>query len=146
MSLIKLPLIDWTESISFTIFSHITSSGNGCCDCGDSQAWRNDIKCKKHPAIINRNYKNYISLLPKELTSSMNKTVCALLDFVAETITESPSTKTAPNYSSVLEANFFENEEESKAFKMITEEHQYEFGLVLWNDEHHSFNEVISQV
>lgn len=32
-----------------------TSAGGGCCDCGDSEAWKQDACCDEHKVSVNSN-------------------------------------------------------------------------------------------
>lgn len=37
-----------SEHEGHDIYFHVSPTGGGCCDCGDSEAWKTDIKCKIH--------------------------------------------------------------------------------------------------
>lgn len=66
-----------------------------------------------------------------------------MLDYIIDTFADSPHISTdSPIADKILHTNLPENEKEidDNVNKV------YPFALVLWNDETHSFNEVISQV
>jgi E3 ubiquitin-protein ligase UBR1 len=130
----------------------ITTNAGGCCDCGDPEAWKGPIKCAYHTSdpstsgLHEFEKKQYESLLPRDLLDSVQNTISTVLDFMLETFSASPETMKVPT-----DAESARNDARQSAKcirKSLDERHEEEtlFALVLWNDEQHSFNEVIAHV
>ncbi|CAG8557563.1 5250_t:CDS:2, partial [Racocetra fulgida] len=127
----------------------INSGSGGCCDCGDEEAWKRPIRCSYHTLGISSDFNNYETIqyeeqLPHDLINSIHETVSTVLDFMLDTLTTSPEMSPPLNEDEVrrdaLKAGYFirdsiNNSEEEKLF-----------AVVLWNDEHHSFDEVIARI
>ncbi|KAA1468351.1 hypothetical protein DENSPDRAFT_833612 [Dentipellis sp. KUC8613] len=135
----------------------IAQQSGGCCDCGDVEAWRQSINCPYHPPSpepspsISRsptshddavrlwgkdispvqNYPNRV-LVPPDLRESMTKTVAYALDFIIDTLDYSPEETSVPPNEADLRL-------QPSADPMMKDQ----YCIVLWNDEKHSFNEVI---
>jgi E3 ubiquitin-protein ligase UBR1 len=46
------------------IHFHISQNTGGCCDCGDQQAWKNDIGCKIHPKDMQVDNEPEMQIIP----------------------------------------------------------------------------------
>ncbi|CAG8595325.1 6037_t:CDS:2, partial [Acaulospora morrowiae] len=121
----------------------------GCCDCGDPEAWKRPIHCIYHSPedTTSADLEDIQSKedLPPDLLNSMHETISTVLDFMLETLSASPEDISPPlNESEVRQeaidvANSI-NDTDSSA------EEEKLFAVILWNDENHSFNEVIDHV
>ncbi|KAI8617911.1 hypothetical protein BC830DRAFT_54838 [Chytriomyces sp. MP71] len=140
------------------------SSGGGCCDCGDSQAWRMPVHCAFHsleaPAT-DLNATDPTNLPSTEIPVSesvlapIRSTVATVLDFIIDTFNMSPTDFTLPTrMETVLTANPPEPGDEdcgsltveSGADPNVAAFKRDMFVCVLWNDETHTFDEVIFKV
>ncbi|TFY79159.1 hypothetical protein EWM64_g4852 [Hericium alpestre] len=140
----------------------IAQQSGGCCDCGDVEAWRQPINCPFHPPALDsmsgvlqtlkprdaafdnvpaslwgrdlppvRDYPHRVSV-PPELRETMNKTVAYALDFIIDTLDYSPDDTNVPTNEADLRL-------QPSADPMMKDQ----YCVVLWNDEKHSFSEVI---
>jgi len=126
----------------------IAQQSGGCCDCGDAEAWRVQIGCPHHPPAesssetpkaVARNITDISNPQPKsdqavpaELQESMRKTVAYALDFILDTLDYSPDEPSVPTGEADLRL-------QPSADPMMKDI----FCVVLWNDEKHSFDDVI---
>ncbi|KAF9383674.1 hypothetical protein CPC16_008821 [Podila verticillata] len=128
-----------------TSFS-VNAGGGGCCDCGDSEAWKVDLDCIYHSAknipageieVMNLEY-------PPEVASSIRKTIATVLDFIIDTMTTSPENMNGTRESKeqiqrdAVDAGNIAGE--------TTDLENMQYACILWNDEDHSFTEVIDRV
>ncbi|KAJ3417168.1 hypothetical protein HDV05_006374 [Chytridiales sp. JEL 0842] len=145
-----------------TSFS-ISQRSGGCCDCGDPEAWRIPLKCKyhsvdeegDHPMETSEEVKEVVVLpVPESLVQSMRSTIATALDFILDTLSGSPTDFTVPqSVATVKRANPPETDEEKASLAEKTEKPSGStesggmlYALLLWNDEEHSFGEVIERV
>ncbi|KAJ3050134.1 hypothetical protein HK097_008893 [Rhizophlyctis rosea] len=95
------------------------------------------------PAEKGSGEEEVVSLLPEPLITSMRTTIATVLDFIIDTLSESPSDLCPPENIDVLRAsNLPETQEEEEAAKSD----KWLYACILWNDETHSFQEVIDVV
>lgn len=150
-----------TDHFDHNVSFFIAQQSGGCCDCGDIEAWRQDIHCPFHPFADAtkeslqppstsshdsssspaqswgrdlppvKNYPYRVSV-PPELRESMNKTVAYAIDFMLDTLDYSPE----DNVVSSSEADLRLQPSGDPMMK----DH---YCVVLWNDEKHCFEEVI---
>ncbi|KAF9432410.1 hypothetical protein BGZ76_010843 [Entomortierella beljakovae] len=128
-----------------TSFS-VNAGGGGCCDCGDSEAWKVDLDCIYHSAKnipANENDPKNLDY-PPEILASIRKTIATILDFIIDTMTTSPENMNATRESKeqiqrdAIEAGNIAGE--------TTDIENMEFVCMLWNDEDHSYTDVINRV
>ncbi|KAI0321477.1 hypothetical protein OF83DRAFT_1051178 [Amylostereum chailletii] len=141
-----------TDHTDHNVSFFIAQQSGGCCDCGDSEAWRGVIQCPFHPSVEGSpwltpasdrnviwgrdippvpNYPQRVTV-PPELRESMSKTVALAFDFILETLDCSPEETTVPAKEADLHL-------QPTCDPMFDDQ----YCVVLWNDEKHSFNEVI---
>ncbi|KAG0300770.1 hypothetical protein BGZ98_008913, partial [Dissophora globulifera] len=128
-----------------TSFS-VNAGGGGCCDCGDSEAWKVDLDCIYHSAKNIPSGENDPKNLdyPPEVVSSIHKTIATVLDFIIDTMTTSPENMNGTRISKeqiqrdAVDAGNIAGE--------ITDLENMDFVCILWNDEDHSFTDVINRV
>jgi E3 ubiquitin-protein ligase UBR1 len=115
----------------------VGTSGGGCCDCGDPEAWKRDICCPFHQKISS---KDNVEPIPKEILDLVRDRVALLFDFILDVLDYSPSVIDLPATSELLTAlSPPENQNEAQAQANGT----FEYALILWNDESHSYGEVM---
>jgi len=130
-------------------FSVNTGSG-GCCDCGDPEAWKRPIHCVYHspdassPDSSEFEKIQYEEILPHDLLDSIHTTISTVLDFMLDTLSASPEEMSPLPEEEV-------KEEVKRAALYIRDPinnvgEEKLFAVVLWNDEHHSFHEVIERL
>ncbi|KAL1952373.1 hypothetical protein VTO73DRAFT_1522 [Trametes versicolor] len=154
--------IDHTDhNVSF----FIAQQSGGCCDCGDVEAWRQPINCPFHPySIENAEYingfqaktfrdpprphpktltghdippvKNYPFRVhvPPDLRDSISRTIGYAIDFILDTLDSSPDETfmATPPSEAVLRL-------QPTGDPLMHDQ----FAIVVWNDDKHSFDEVI---
>ncbi|KAF9284537.1 hypothetical protein BGZ88_009928 [Linnemannia elongata] len=128
-----------------TSFS-VNNGGGGCCDCGDPEAWKVELDCIYHSAKhIPQGETDPKNLeYPPEVTESIRRTIAAVLDFIIDTMTTSPENMNGTRVSKeqiqrdAVDAGNIAGE--------TTNLDLMDFVCILWNDEDHSFTDVINRV
>ncbi|KAJ3037015.1 hypothetical protein HDV00_002148 [Rhizophlyctis rosea] len=102
-----------------------------------------------HQNIRKANVGRHVDMYSKEekvftdVVTSMRATVATVLDFVIDTLAESPADLTAPESAeSIRSINVPETDEEDA----LAKDNKWQYACILWNDEVHSFQEVIDIV
>ncbi|KAJ3331587.1 hypothetical protein HDU76_002758 [Blyttiomyces sp. JEL0837] len=132
-----------------TSFS-ISQGSGGCCDCGDKEAWKVPLKCAYHtldegPAISDDDPMHAEAApIPEAVQSSIRTAIATVLDFIIDTYSWSPIDFTLPNSVSAIRAANPPNDFGEDTEGQNPGETQY--ACVLWNDEEHSFMEVIQKI
>ena len=114
-----------TDHEGHNVTFYIAQQSGGCCDCGDQEAWRQNIGCRFHPPASSSPSSDdatpKASLLPlitsnipgphidhssvsPELLDSMSRTVAYALDFVLDTLDFSPDEASVPTSEEALVA------------------------------------------
>lgn len=109
-----------------------TSSGGGCCDCGDTEAWRQDPYCDVH--IVGIQKKDSTNELPKELAERARITFGCVLRYAYDLLTL--------EYSPGLPADLRLKEAVEDPLNFLCAPDTY--CTVLYNDETHTFEQVIN--
>jgi E3 ubiquitin-protein ligase UBR1 len=151
------------HQVSFNLISH----GGGCCDCGDPEAWRLPVACKLHPADDTAASSG--NGLAEDFSSPLNAAIRqqevegrveALLDYICcvaggwyltpncepldicrvENLAETPE-----DLLIEMEANPIDGQSNNEENDGTPVEGEL-FSALLWNDELHSFQEVIEVV
>ena len=133
-----------SEHEGHDIMMSISRGGGGCCDCGDFEAWKRDIRCRFHPihsadtssAGVGSGQASNDSAAIKEWANIMAE----VIEYVVLTLGLHYFTPGDP-LSITLERNV-------PSLQTLEELYPTEdlFSVLLWNDESHSFQEVIDQV
>ncbi|KAG9126257.1 hypothetical protein FRC07_004223, partial [Ceratobasidium sp. 392] len=133
-----------TDHTSHNISFSVTQHPGGCCDCGDPEAWSVPLNCPRHPPApsppTTQPYTHFPPKprdrprpnVPPELRDSLSRTIGYALDFLLDTLDFSPDDASPPGDDAELRQH-------PTADPAQTER----FSVVLWNDEKHSFDEVI---
>lgn len=99
-----------------------TSYGGGCCDCGDPEAWKKDYYCEDHAAIERPEVDSLITDEMKEICQVVFR---AVLSYSINTL-QIDSDSTFPDMDSK------------------TDTLEDDFCTLLYNDETHTFDQVIN--
>ncbi|THH04445.1 hypothetical protein EW145_g5517 [Phellinidium pouzarii] len=142
-----------TKHENHNVTFYIAQQSGGCCDCGDQEAWRSAVGCRYHPSTsdvytppeqtpkaANRplNFANNTQTLPNappvppELWDSMSRTVAYALDFILDTLDYSPDETQLATTEEMLS-----NQPTADPLRKDL------YAVVVWNDDKHSFDEVI---
>ncbi|KAI0802993.1 hypothetical protein BC629DRAFT_1490697 [Irpex lacteus] len=153
-----------TDHTDHNVSFFIAQQSGGACDCGDLEAWRQPIDCPHHPPS-QENIEHIISFtartlqatpkampkvilgsdippvtnypgrvpIPQELQESMARTIGYAVDYVLDTLDYSPEVTIAPLSEEMLW-------KQPSGDPMMMRD---QFYVVLWNDDKHSFAEVI---
>lgn len=115
-----------------TTFSYAAGSG-GFCDCGDAEAWKIPLSCAYH----NSNQPETVEecKLGEHDINSIRKTIATLFYFLCASLYYSPKNITKRQDIETIMAR---NPSEAGI--------PDSFSAMIWNDESHSFDEVINQV
>ncbi|KAI0960979.1 hypothetical protein AcV7_000205 [Taiwanofungus camphoratus] len=152
-----------TDHTDHNVSFFIAQQSGGCCDCGDIEAWRQSINCPYHPP--NAETSEYLSAfamktlqttpratprvmtgqdvppakdypyrvsVPPELRDTMSRTIGYALDFVLDTLDHSPDETVPPADETSLRS-------QPSGDPMTRDQ----FCIIVWNDDKHSFEEVI---
>ncbi|KAJ1733245.1 E3 ubiquitin-protein ligase ubr1 [Coemansia biformis] len=138
-----------------TSFSMNSGTG-GCCDCGDPEAWKIPLRCRHHstfdeldemgiePIISSPGvpfvpgYNN--SECPVSVRRSIELTIAVVLEFILETFATSPAA-----LSSQFDEASIMDDAKNAGLTINDYEPQEQYAVVLWNDEVHSYQDVIDQ-
>lgn len=110
-----------------------TSSGGGCCDCGDPEAWKKDPFCNIHLAGI-QSKESSGNKLPEDIAERATATFEAVLKYCYELL----SLEHTPGLPADLRVK--ETDEDPLSLLATTDS----YCTVLFNDETHTFEQVIS--
>ncbi|PVU91157.1 hypothetical protein BB561_004551 [Smittium simulii] len=139
-----------------TSFS-INSGTGGCCDCGESEAWKQPLHCRYHATldvleanhiepIIQPNISAGISgyedsVVPDALLLSIRGAIRAVLEFILLTFATAP----IPDNSKIDGVYIFQDF--NKMNQILNESNPDQiFAIVLWNDETHSFQDFLDVI
>ncbi|KAJ1979713.1 E3 ubiquitin-protein ligase ubr1 [Dimargaris verticillata] len=122
-----------------TSFS-VNSGTGGCCDCGDSEAWKVPIECKYHSMRFQKRVPE-TKQIPDHILPGMKETIRTVLEFMLGV------------FCMAKEHFDFEFDEakiraDMESTNIAFDEHDIPpvYSTVLWNDDTHSFQEVIDQL
>ncbi|XP_043277613.1 E3 ubiquitin-protein ligase UBR2 [Venturia canescens] len=110
-----------------------TSGGGGCCDCGDAEAWKKEPFCKTH-LLGTQSKESASKKLPEDIAMRAVATFEAVLKYCYELLTLEHSPGLPPD----LQVK--ETDEDPLSLLGTTDT----YCTVLFNDETHTFEQVIS--
>ncbi|PSN37650.1 E3 ubiquitin-protein ligase UBR2 [Blattella germanica] len=111
-----------------------TSSGGGCCDCGDTEAWRTEPFCDIHLAGSETRPDSSGNHLPEDLAERSRAIFTAVLKYAYQLLTL--------EHSPGLPADLRVKESEEDPLEFFATSDTY--CTVLFNDETHTFEQVIN--
>ncbi|XP_063240177.1 E3 ubiquitin-protein ligase UBR2 [Bacillus rossius redtenbacheri] len=110
-----------------------TSGGGGCCDCGDTEAWKTEPFCDIHAAKLEGSAEP-VKLLPDDVAERARITFAAVLKYAYDLLTM--------EHSPGLPADLCLKEVENDPLGLLDPSDTY--CTVLFNDESHTFEQVIN--
>lgn len=126
----------------------INGGSGGCCDCGDPEAWRLEMCCKYH-FTKDKVEEMEQPVVPTAVLNSIRSTVASCLDFILDVMSHAKESAKPPNLEDETNPKL---DAVRSRFTGERYEHSIEAALenswstVLWNDEKHTFDEVIDIV
>ncbi|KAJ3118203.1 hypothetical protein HDU96_003243 [Phlyctochytrium bullatum] len=125
----------------------ISSGNGGCCDCGDVEAWKIQPDCEYHSVSRgdHRMTEAGEGEIPnvKPLPETIRSTLVTVLEFIVDVLTASPT----PKNSDLSSDTFWQKNPPDQVPLPTGMEAPHDlYSVILWNDELHSFDEVIDKV
>lgn len=117
------------------VYSTGTSSGGGCCDCGDTEAWKSEPFCDIHMTGSETRPDSAGHFLPGDLAERARATFTAVLKYAFQLLTLDHS----PGLPSDLRMR--EADDDPLGFLDTADT----YCTVLFNDETHTFEQVRKQ-
>lgn len=126
----------------------INGGSGGCCDCGDPEAWRLEMCCQYHftkDKVENREQ----PVVQEEVLDRIRSTVASIFDFVLDVMSHAKESAKPPNLNDDTNPKVdaarsrFTGERYNPSIETALES---SWSTVLWNDEKHTFDEVIDIV
>ncbi|XP_001952747.1 E3 ubiquitin-protein ligase UBR2 [Acyrthosiphon pisum] len=111
-----------------------TSYGGGCCDCGDIEAWKHDAYCQTHKLGLEKKHVNL-----NFLTSDMEKRAHLIFEYVLGYARTLLTLEHPPMLPAELDSD-----EMLDDLYSIYKNQEDRFCTVLYNDETHTFDQVIT--
>lgn len=111
-----------------------TSYGGGCCDCGDVEAWKQDAYCQTHKLGLEKKHVNL-----NFLTNDMEKRAHLVFQYVLRYARALLTLEHPPMLPAELDID-----EISDDLYTIYRNQEDTFCTVLYNDETHTFDQVIT--
>ncbi len=132
------------------IYVSASLGNNGCCDCGDVEAWKYPMHCSIHSLHEEDTKKDKDKgrecPLPDELLESIRMTVGRAFDYICDVISCSPEQLRLPKTKESVLMDEHHSRLGSAFYGRDIKEDPCEFVLLLWNDERHTIKEVADQV
>lgn len=127
----------------------ISTGNNGCCDCGDEEAWKRPVRCaihsRKEPASGSAPPPE--PALPSDLYYALHTTIARALDYFCDVISCCPDNLRAPKTAESVQQDEIRSRLGKNVYVSGDDiEANPEYNLVMWNDEKHTMDEVQDQV
>ncbi|USW56018.1 Putative adaptor protein ClpS, core [Septoria linicola] len=132
----------------------VSPGNSGCCDCGDHEAWRREVRCSIHTANAETERKgngkdkqrqSSVPQLPEDLVEAVRMTIARCTDYLCDVFSCAPEQLRLPK----TKESIIQDEQLSRLGGLYGEEpldEEPEYALVLWNDEKHTVDDVQNQV
>ncbi|RLU23362.1 hypothetical protein DMN91_003566 [Ooceraea biroi] len=114
------------------------SSGGGCCDCGDTEAWKSEPFCKIHLAGTYSKETRGGNKLPGDIAERAVVVFETVLEYCYELLTLT--------HSLSLPSNLCLRETGINSLNLEQEDNFNSYCTVVFNDEHHTFDQVITML
>jgi E3 ubiquitin-protein ligase UBR1 len=148
------PCFHSTDHKGHTTSVSIAADDNGCCDCGDSEAWKVELRCKIHSLEAGSTHQH--EEIPSWLIERMQIVMATLLDFVLDTFIRSPKDLESLSTDDIHDDAVRGLEEEESILQLYNQTHESKrelerstammYTCVLWNDEINTFRKVINRI
>uniref|UniRef100_A0A0A9XCN8 E3 ubiquitin-protein ligase n=1 Tax=Lygus hesperus TaxID=30085 RepID=A0A0A9XCN8_LYGHE len=110
-----------------------TSGGGGCCDCGDTEAWKKEPYCNTHAAGLKKYDSSTVVKFPADFIERCHLVFMTILKYAYQILTL--------EYSPGLPSDLRTQDQDPLVDGRFEEE---QYCTVLYNDETHTFEQVIS--
>ncbi|TKA23167.1 hypothetical protein B0A50_07197 [Salinomyces thailandicus] len=143
-----------SEHEGHRVFVSVSPGNSGCCDCGDAEAWKREVRCSIHGVGAGRpedevagkgKGKEKESELPEDLVEGIRVTVARVLDYLCDVFSCAPEQLRLPKSRASIEADE-RNARLGGIYGSEPSEEEPEYALLLWNDEKHTVDDVQNQV
>ncbi|KAL1590336.1 hypothetical protein WHR41_00619 [Cladosporium halotolerans] len=137
------------------VYISVSPGNSGCCDCGDKEAWKREVRCSIHTHTIEEEAKPSgkdkvpvaSTQLPAELVEAVRTTIAGAVDYLCDVFSCSPEQLRLPK----TEDSITRDEKLSRLSSPTygsdgDDEKDTEYAVMLWNDEKHTVNDVQNQV
>ncbi|KAK3068015.1 E3 ubiquitin-protein ligase ubr1, partial [Teratosphaeriaceae sp. CCFEE 6253] len=142
-----------SEHDGHSVFISVSPGNSGCCDCGDAEAWKREVRCCIHTEGTADRQQGKVKApvepagaqLPPDLMQAIRMTLARAIDYLCDVFSCSPEQLRLPKSETSIRLD----ETLSRLGPPYGEEPvdaQPEFALVLWNDEKHTVDDVQNQV
>ncbi|OAD01255.1 hypothetical protein MUCCIDRAFT_146229 [Mucor lusitanicus CBS 277.49] len=128
----------------------ISRGAGGCCDCGDPEAWKIPLVCAIHSPNTDAAIPDTsahalepLSSVPPAIMQSVRDTITVVLDYILETFATSPEDVVSVGTVDSIKQDCIDSHE---ALGLPTDAPNQTYACILWNDEKHSFDNVIDIV
>lgn len=126
----------------------INGGSGGCCDCGDPEAWRVEMRCKYHFSELP--VESIVQpTVPIEIEKNIRSTVSNVLDFILDVMSHAKDSAKPPSLEDDTNPQLDAIRARLKGSNYdppLEVGLEYSWSTVLWNDEKHNFDEVIDIV
>ncbi|KAI5303766.1 hypothetical protein KEM56_007208, partial [Ascosphaera pollenicola] len=125
----------------------ISMGSNGCCDCGDEEAFKGPFLCGIHTALDKPEAKHKESEVPLEFQQSIRATIAKVLDYFCDVISCAPEQLRLPKTAESIRTDEANSRLSPQAYggpDLVEESPEYTVNL--WNDEKHTVDQVTNQV
>jgi E3 ubiquitin-protein ligase UBR1 len=129
-----------TNHENHEVYIYVSNAG-GCCDCGDAEAWKIPLNCPYHSPKKSDEKKDTLQLLPEVFVERCRTLFGIILEFCLDVFSVTPFPETPLTLAEVKTQAKDSSLEEDRHVESFED-----YVAVLWNDETHSFNEVIDIV
>ena len=128
----------------------LSQGHNGCCDCGDVEAFRIPVNCAIHTDLKGKGKdaeaEKPQSKVPEDLRESIRMTIARVMDFICDILSCSPEQMRLPKTENLIRHDEFMSRLEGAKYGCEDEPEEHEYAVVLWNDEKHTINQVEQMV
>lgn len=138
------------------VYVSVSPGNSGCCDCGDAEAWRREVRCSIHTADMEGPESKSgsgkepmfgSSRVPQDLVEAMRTTIAQAVDYLCDVFSCSPEQLRLPKTEQSIRSDERLSRLSSGTYGTDPEEPaEKEYALLLWNDEKHTVYDVQNQV
>ncbi|KAK4517396.1 uncharacterized protein ATC70_000731 [Mucor velutinosus] len=128
----------------------ISRGAGGCCDCGDPEAWKIPLVCAIHSPNTDSTIPDTsthalepLFSVPPAIMQSVRDTITVVLDYILETFATSPEDVVSVGTVDSIKQDCIDSHE---ALGLPIDAPNQTYACILWNDEKHSFDNVIDIV
>ncbi|KAK6441976.1 E3 ubiquitin-protein ligase ubr1 [Oleoguttula sp. CCFEE 5521] len=144
-----------SEHEGHMVYVSVSPGNSGCCDCGDAEAWKREVRCSIHSATreggrgkerehVGQSTGNEV---PAEVERTVRMTIAKCLDFMCDVFSCAPEQLRLQK----TEESVREDERRARLSPAMyggsdVTSGEPEFSVLLWNDEKHTVRDVQYQV